>query len=555
MKRTHLLSLPLSSLIPALFVVAFSAPALGQPVAAAPKGAEKPADSPAAAPAPATPAPQNQSESAPKTPAGQDALAEALRAQPGGLTPEDAGKLAVKTRPSVQLKQAELRAAAAKVDQALIGYFPRLVIQASYTRQSKVENSLGSGLPIIVPMQKDAKPVDGPLVAGPCPPTLPIGPSCVLNSAGVPVGTAAINFDFPVLLNSYSFVGSLGLPISDWVLRMSKGLSAAGKGERASKLQVMAEQLQVAADAKITFLNWVRVKGQLVVAKQAVSQVNAHVVDAKRVFEVGLISRGDVLRLEAQAAATEQVVAEAEAFALLVEQQLRQAIGYTSDKTLAIGIDVMSQSAELPHESLEVLQKQAEERRLEVRAIEEALGATKDAEDVTSAGYLPRVELFANGMFANPNPRIFPAKQEWNFTWDAGVRMTWVVNESFITSPAVDEAKARTSVVATQRTLLRDGLMLEVASAYADIKKSVSSIEAAERGLVAAEETLRVRSELFKSGKATSTDLIDAETEVTRARLRKLDAHVGLLIARTRLLHATGRDVPANLEAELSSKK
>ena len=130
-----------------------------------------------------------------------------------------------------------------------------------------------------------------------------------------------------------------------------------------------------------------------------------------------------------------------------------------------------------------------------------------------------------------------------NFTWEAGVRVMWTVNDTFATAPAVAEAKARTVMVAEQKTLLREALQLEVASAYTDMKKAVSSIEAAERGLTAAEESLRVRSELFKSGRATSVDLIDAETEVTRGRLRRLDAHVGLLVAKTRLDHATGRDV------------
>ena len=37
----------------------------------------------------------------------------------------------------------------------------------------------------------------------------------------------------------------------------------------------------------------------------------------------------------------------------------------------------------------------------------------------------------------------------------------------------------------------------------------------------------------------------DAETEVTKGRLRRLDAHVGLMVAKTRLDHATGRDVSA----------
>ena len=76
-------------------------------------------------------------------------------------------------------------------------------------------------------------------------------------------------------------------------------------------------------------------------------------------------------------------------------------------------------------------------------------------------------------------------------------------------------------------------------------QKAAASIEAAERGLASAEEALRVRRELFRNGKATSVDLVDAETAVTRARLQRIDAHVGLLVAQTRLDHATGRDVRA----------
>jgi outer membrane protein TolC len=53
-----------------------------------------------------------------------------------------------------------------------------------------------------------------------------------------------------------------------------------------------------------------------------------------------------------------------------------------------------------------------------------------------------------------------------------------------------------------------------------------------------------VRNELFRNGRATSVDLIDAEAEVTRAQLSRLNARIGLLVARVRLDHATGRDVP-----------
>ncbi|MCK6588226.1 MAG: TolC family protein [Polyangiaceae bacterium] len=524
-------------LLPSLFLLV-TIPATPGWVAAQPAPPTPPSQG---SPPPDEPAEPSQA-APPAAEAPPDALATALGPRAGGMTLDEVGKLAAAAQPSVKVKEAELRAAAAKVDQALISYFPKLTLGASYTRSSNIENSFtvpgGPGISLTAP---------GRLGAGPCPGDA--GKTCVLDAANQPVEGRvgdALTLEFPAFANAYSLVASLSLPVSDWVLRMSKGLSAAAHGERGKKLQVIAEQLQVAADAKILFLNWVRARGQVVVAKQAVDQSKAHVDEARRLFQVGFASKADVLRLEAQVASAEQLRSEAEAFEVMADQQLRLALGIPAARSVEIGVDVMSPAAvTLPVEPLATLQRRALERRLEIRALDETQHALKDAEDVTSAGYMPRLDIFANGSLANPNPRIFPQKQEWDFTWDAGVRLTWNVNETFITAPAVAEAKAHTSIVAEQRAQLRNALALEVASAYTEMTRAASNIEAANRGLAAAEESLKVRTQIFKNGKATSAELIDAETEVTRGRLRRLDAHVGLLVAKTRLEHATGRDVPA----------
>jgi outer membrane protein TolC len=46
---------------------------------------------------------------------------------------------------------------------------------------------------------------------------------------------------------------------------------------------------------------------------------------------------------------------------------------------------------------------------------------------------------------------------------------------------------------------------------------------------------------LFRGGRATATDMVDAQAELTEARLQRLDAHVDLLVARTKLDHAIGK--------------
>jgi outer membrane protein len=469
---------------------------------------------PAGVTVPATPmgsgqaAPATAGQAATATPAdialpqqGPDALAAALAPQPGGLTPDETAKRAVGTKRSIRAKQAELRAAQARVDQALVGFFPRVSATAQYTRLSPTEAAIG---PITI------------------------------------VG----------IQNQYSLGASLALPISDYVLRLSQAYASASHAESAKKIEVQAEVLTAASDAKIAFFNWARAKGQAVVATQAVTQAKGRVEDAKLAQAAGFTSRADVLRLEAQVAAAEQVQAEASAFEAIAGEQLRIVIRAPAGEPLTLGIDILSSAptAAGPAEPVETLQRQALEKRLEIRALDETQYSLKSAVSLARAGYAPRIDAFANVQYANPNQRIFPQAEEWRATWDAGIRMTWTINDTFTALGAVAEAKARAEGVAEQKAALMEGLRLEVMSAYSDLQKARASIEAAARGLAAAEESLRVRRLLFKTGRATSLDLVDAETEATRAQLRRIDAHVGLLVAQTRLAHATGRDIKADQE-------
>ncbi|WP_437930875.1 TolC family protein [Sorangium sp. So ce291] len=498
-------SISLASTLAGLLALGLIAsPAAAQPVAQPPV-APPPAPAPPAAglPQPAPAPPAAAQPAAPKA----DPLATALAPQPGGLTPEEVAKATLRTRASLRVKQAELRAASARVDQAMVNFFPRVTVTATYTRLSEVENPLAD-LFASIP-RPDGQSTDEPYNA----------------------------------VNTYALTANLAVPISDYVLRLSQGYASASHAESAKKLELQAETLQAAADAKLAFFNWVRVKGQVVVAGEAVAQARAHVEDARRIFEVGLLSRADVLRLEAQVAGAEQVLIEGQAALLVADDQIRIALGAAQDRPLALGIDVMgSAPAKPPAEALPALFQEALQKRLEIRALDETQYSLEKAEAVTRAGYFPRVDAFADLTYANPNQRVFPSQNQFDMTWAAGVRATWLLNDVFTTAAASAEANARTAQVAEQKAALRDALRLEVASAYAELGKSASSIESAERQLAAAAESMRVRSELFRAGRATSVDVVDAETEVTRARLQQLNARVGALVARTRLDHAVGRD-------------
>ena len=61
------------------------------------------------------------------------------------------------------------------------------------------------------------------------------------------------------------------------------------------------------------------------------------------------------------------------------------------------------------------------------------------------------------------------------------------------------------------------------------------------RGLAAAQESYRARRLLYQNGRATTVELLDAETDLTRARLDALGARIDERVASVRLAYALGQ--------------
>ena len=428
-----------------------------------------------------------------------DPLKVALAPQRGGMTLASVGDRAVKTSFSVAVKRAELEEAAAALDRAFVAYFPTLTLTASYTRLSPVDNVISSG-----PGQ--------PAIA------------------------------IPTVLNNYALGVGLLVPISDYLLRLSQTYGSAEKASAAKRIETRAEQLKVAADAKVALLEWVRARGQLVVAKMAVVQSEAHVAQTKTLLEVGTASRADLLRLEAQLANAEHLERAAGVLVAAAAKQLRTVLHLAPNAPLTSALDVMSPPQD-ERRSEEDLERLALRQRLELEALDETARSLDEADTSAHAGYYPRLDAFGNALLASPNPRVFSQTKEFDLTWDVGLRLTWVINESFSTAGATAATRSRIDATKQQSNVLRDAIRLEVSRAYFDGARARSAIIAADKSEVALEAALKAWLDRYNVGKAKSTDIVDAETELTRVRLERINAHIDVLVAKVRLDYAIGAGV------------
>jgi outer membrane protein TolC len=417
-----------------------------------------------------------------------------LKPVPGGLTADEVARRALRSAPSVRGKLAELDAALAKTDQAVGRLLPRLTGRASYVRLSPVASNLGGGFVI--------RSID----------------------------------------NNYSLSANLTVPISDYVLNVQHVAGGAAAGKAAAEQAVRAEKLKVQADARELYYNWLRSSGQVAIAQASLETTRARLKEADAAASLGAITKADLMRLQALEANTELFVKDAQTQHATLEQQLAIVMNDRKGGPYGIGENLDRRPAQLLGGSLPALLERAFSRRLELRALGHTVEALRHGADLVRSGRYPRLEAFGDVTYANPNQRYFPPSQNWNTTWSVGVSATWTVGDALVQNASASELDANARSVEAQQEAARDGIRLEVTATYQRRERALVAMETSRRALDAAEEAYRVAADLYRVGKSTTAELIDAESDLLSARLGDIDARIGLRLAENRLRHAVGED-------------
>ncbi|HUS65860.1 MAG TPA: TolC family protein [Kofleriaceae bacterium] len=416
----------------------------------------------------------------------------------GGLTADDAARRAVTASHTVAGARAEEAAAESDVAGTRLEFLPRVTLSGRYTRLSPTDDAEIEGLPTPMPV------------------TIP-----------------------GALANQWSAGIQVGVPVSDYLVRLPAATAARRHAARAAAAMTEAGRLGAAAGARVAYYEWARVRLAAVVAERARLQAVEHVELARRRLAASSATLADVLLAEARVAEREQLVVEARTGAAVAEKRLRLALGDPGAAPLAIGEDVLAPVAPLAAGDDAVARALA--ARPELRALAERTAALDEQRRLERARYLPRLDLVGNAAYANPHPRAFPQEDDWRTAWDVSAVLTWSLDDAARGREARRGLDARARAADAERRRAADDITLEVTHAAARVEQATQAIASSARVLAAATEAYRVRKRLYEVGSATSTELGDADTELVRARYGVLDAHIDLRVARALLAAALGR--------------
>ncbi|HET6613175.1 MAG TPA: TolC family protein, partial [Kofleriaceae bacterium] len=156
--------------------------------------------------------------------------------------------------------------------------------------------------------------------------------------------------------------------------------------------------------------------------------------------------------------------------------------------------------------------------------------------DAARIGLFPQIAAIATvqesgggGAFAEP------------FSWFVGLQASWNIWTWGREWKAVDAAGIRATQAALAADRLADRVAVEARNQARTARAAHDAIAVASTGLAAAEEAYRIQQARYAEGATTTTDLLSAETDVSRARIGYATARYSYMLELAKLARATGQ--------------
>jgi outer membrane protein TolC len=157
--------------------------------------------------------------------------------------------------------------------------------------------------------------------------------------------------------------------------------------------------------------------------------------------------------------------------------------------------------------------------RIELKTTQTRLKTAENSVNIAKGALLPTVAVGANYVYANPNQRYFPQKNEFNGSWDAGLTVAFDLTNAFTNKFSVNEASSNLAMQKGLADVQREGVQTEIVAAYYNLQSGISKIEANRKAVIQATENYRVTTNKYTQQTATISELLDADVLLLQTKI------------------------------------
>ena len=275
-----------------------------------------------------------------------------------------------------------------------------------------------------------------------------------------------------------------------------------------------------------------RAEKLVIVARQEVVQLQEHLKVAQDLYEFGLVTFNDVLQAQVALADARQQLIRAQntvvntraAFNKLLDLPVDHPTRLQEESGITLPTWNQQEATEL------ALGQRSDLKAANRRVLQGEKGVTK-----ARAGYYPRLFAQAGHIYEQNDLTVHDSQ------YFAILGLQWNLFSGLDTRAQVAQAHQRLQQLLVQRQDLAEQVKLEVQTAYLALKETAERIGVTKDAVAQGEENLRLNQERYKEQVGTATDVIDAQTLLTRARVNYFNAIFDHQIAKAQMLRAMGR--------------
>jgi outer membrane protein TolC len=304
----------------------------------------------------------------------------------------------------------------------------------------------------------------------------------------------------------------------------------------AERFNLQKTEAEVILNVENAYWGVIKAQQFQAVSEQAVRQMEAHVKDLENMYQVGMVAQNDLLRAKVQLSNTKLMRIKATNTVQMAKTAFCNTLGIALNTD--IGLDAQLEHKQMLEIPLERAIQTALRERPELKGMHYNVKAAQKAVSLFSRSrWLPDLMLIGNYNYKKPNREN---EKKWYDSWDVTLALQMNIWDWGSTYYQTSQAKHRLRQVEEGFKQLKDGIVLEVTQSCLALQEAAEKVTVTQENIVQAQENYRVTEERFKQGMATNTEVLDANTLLTQAKMDHIQALADYNIAQAKLEKAMG---------------
>ena len=338
----------------------------------------------------------------------------------------------------------------------------------------------------------------------------------------------------------YTFITSFNQPIFTG-FSLTRQYDIAALALDLAKIQEKLKYQDIILDAKKTYFQLLQTQKLHNIAKETVIQIRSQEEVANNFYQVGMSPLNELLQAQVELANAKQELIVAKNNLENAEANFNTLLRRPISAPVLIK-DILDYSPF--EETLDYCISAAKTNRFEIKVADLELEIAEKEVQLIKKDYYPSIGLQGN---------YYKRGTEWDVDggegiydpdgWQITAAATWKFWEWGRTSYNVKEKLSRVSQAELRKKELLDNIWMEVKNAYLRTQEAEKAIITVEKAIEQAKENFRINQERYKEQVATSTDVLDAQTLLSRTMTNYYNALYAFKLAKAALYRAIGQEI------------